>query len=411
MIDFEKFTLHNGLSVIVHKDPTTPIVAVNTLYKVGARNESPNKTGFAHLFEHLMFGGSVNIPNFDNPLQRVGGSNNAFTNNDYTNYYITVPRENLETAFWLESDRMLSLAFTPESLEVQRKVVIEEFKQRYLNQPYGDAWLHLRPLAYKNHPYRWATIGRSVADIENATLDEVKDFFKRYYHPGNAVLVVAGNVEVDNIRRLVEKWYGDIPAQPAAPIEFPSETDPPVYECLTLDRKVPQKSIYLAWPMCDRFSPAYHATDLTSDVLSQGKSSRLYQSLVREKKLFTSISCFIMGSLDPGLIVITGMFDKTVEFDQAKEAILSEVERLIEEGPAESELEKVKNILETSHVLSEVNVLNKAMSLAYFELLGDASEVNREMEKYRRVTPEDIRSTAQEIFDVNAMKELRYNPL
>ena len=411
MIEFKRYTLENGLRLIVHTDKSTPIVAVNTLYDVGARDEDPNKSGFAHLFEHLMFGGSVNIPNFDNPLQRVGGNNNAFTNNDYTNYYITVPVENVETAFWLESDRMLSLAFTPESLEVQRKVVIEEFKQRYLNQPYGDTWLHLRPMAYKKHPYQWATIGKSIEHIEDATLEDVKAFFKRHYHPGNAVLVVAGNIEPDRAYELVQKWYGDIPAVKKEDRKLPLESEDHGYECETLMRPVPQNALYMAWPMPDRFSPDYYAADLITDLLSQGKSARFYQNVVRKGELFTSLSSYILGSLDPGLLVVSGMVTENTSFEKAKAAVLSEVQKLIEEGPSETELEKVKNKLETGHLLSESNVLSKAMSLAYFELLGDAEKVNGEMKKYRQVSIEDIQRVALSIFKDDALKELRYQKI
>ena len=408
MIDFKRYTLENGLRLIVHTDRSTPIVAVNTLYDVGARDEDPNKSGFAHLFEHLMFGGSLNIPNFDNPLQRVGGNNNAFTNNDYTNYYITVPVENIETAFWLESDRMLSLAFTPESLEVQRKVVIEEFKQRYLNQPYGDAWLHLRPMAFKKHPYQWATIGKSIEHIEDATLEDVKAFFKRHYHPGNAVLVVAGNIEAERAYELVQKWYGDIPAIKKEGRNLPLESEENVHECETLIRPVPQNALYMAWPMPDRFSPDYYAADLITDVLSQGKSARFYQNIVRKGELFTSLSSYILGSLDPGLLLVSGMVTEHTPFEDAKAAVLNEVKKLIEEGPSETELEKVKNKLETGHLLSESNVLSKAMSLAYFELLGDAGKVNDEMRKYRNVSVKDIQRVASSIFKDDALKELRY---
>jgi len=408
MIEFKKYTLKNGLRLIVHSDPSTPIVAVNTLYDVGARDENPDKSGFAHLFEHLMFGGSINIPNFDNPLQRVGGNNNAFTNNDYTNYYITVPKENIETAFWLESDRMLSLAFTPESLEVQRKVVIEEFKQRYLNQPYGDAWLYLRPMAYKKHPYQWATIGKSIKHIEDATLTDVKDFFKSHYHPGNAVLVVAGDVNHDEVLQLVEKWYGDIPAVSEIQRDLPQEEGLSGYECETLNRPVPQNALYMAWAMPDRFSPDYYAADLITDVLSQGKSARFYQNIVRQGGIFTSLSCYILGSLDRGLLVVSGMVDSDTSFDEARSAVLSEIEKLVKEGPSENELEKVKNKLETSHLVSESNVLSKAMSLAYFELLGDADNVNQEMTKYRSVSREAIMRVASEIFQYENLKELRY---
>lgn len=411
MIKYEKYVLKNGLRVLIHQDKSTPIAAVNTVFDVGARDENPLKTGFAHLFEHLMFGGSINIPNFDNPLQLAGGNNNAFTNNDITNYYITVPKENLETAFWLESDRMLNLAFTPQSLEVQRKVVIEEYKQRYLNQPYGDAWLYLRPMAYKKHPYRWATIGKSIKDIEDATLDDVKAFFKEFYHPGNAVLVVAGNVETDQVMKLVEKWYGDIPSQHLRKRKLPVEPKSTEFKIRTVERPVPQNALYMAWPMVGRFSDDYHTTDLITDLLSQGKSARLYQNLVREKSLFTSISSFITGSIDPGLLMVSGMIDSGSNFEEARRGILAEVEQLWQEGPSEHELEKVKNKLETSHEVSESNVLSKAMSLAFFELLGDADLVNHEMAKYRKVSVEDIKRVGEAVFHNNALNELRYKTL
>ena len=408
MIEFKRYTLSNGLRLIVHRDVSTPVVAVNTLYDVGARDENPDKSGMAHLFEHLMFGGSVNIPNFDNPLQRVGGNNNAFTNNDYTNYYITIPKENIETAFWLESDRMLSLAFTPESLEVQRKVVIEEFKQRYLNQPYGDAWLHLRPMAYKSHPYWWATIGKSIEHIEDTSLSDVKDFFKRHYHPGNAVLVVAGNVDPDTTYRHVEKWYADIPSGNKTKRILPEESGLTGYECETLIRPVPQNGLYMAWPMPDRFSPDYYVADLITDILSQGKSSRFYQNIIGKGGLFTSLSGYVLGSLDRGLLVVSGMIDSKASFEMAREAVLYEIEMLIAEGPTERELDKVKNKLETRYLISETNVLSKAMSLAYFELLGNADMINQEMDKYRSVSKADIIRVASQIFQTEGLKELRY---
>lgn len=408
MIEFKKYTLDNGLRLLVHHDASTPVVAINTLYDVGARDEVADKTGFAHLFEHLMFGGSANIPSFDGPLQNAGGQNNAFTNNDFTNYYITIPRENLETAFWLESDRMLNLAFTPESLEVQRKVVIEEFKQRYLNQPYGDAWLELRPMAYKKHPYQWATIGKEISHIEDATMDDVRAFFKRHYHPSNAILVVAGNVNPDEIYERVKYWYGDIPKGVETERDLPKEESPSPYEMKVLDRPVPQNSIYLAWPMPGRLSPDYYAADLLTDVLSRGKSARFYQNLTQNQQLFTSVQCYILGSLDPGLLLASGMVDKNHSFEEAKEGILGELEKLVKDGPDISELEKVKNKLLTSQMISESNVLSKAMNLAYYELLGDASMVNDVMDKYEAVTAEDIKRVAGKIFNPANMKELRY---
>jgi zinc protease len=306
MISFDRFTLENNLRVIVHRDTSTPMVCLDVLYDVGARDEEENKTGFAHLFEHLMFGGSINIPSYDEPLQLVGGENNAFTTNDLTNYYCTVPAENLETAFWLESDRMLSLAFTGKSLEVQRNVVIEEFKQRYLNQPYGDVWLLLRPLAYRVHPYKWATIGKEISHIEQATMDDVKGFFNKHYNPSNAILVVAGNVEVAEVKRLAEKWFAPIPSgtkpKRALPPE-PRQTEP---RKLTVERDVPASSIYKVYHMCARNDEAYHTIDIISDILSRGNSSRMYKSLVKEKTLMSEVNAYVMGDIDKGLFVISG---------------------------------------------------------------------------------------------------------
>src|ERR1044071_3521328 len=297
MIAFKEFELENGLRVIVHEDRTVQIAVMNILYDVGSRDEQPHKTGFAHLFEHLMFGGSKNIPSYDEPLQLVGGENNAFTNTDITNYYLTVPASNLETGFWLESDRMLSLSFDPKVLEVQRKVVIEEFKQRYLNQPYGDVWLKLRPLAYQSHPYQWATIGKEIAHIEEATMDDVKDFFFAHYLPNNAVLVVAGNVTVDQIKQLSKKWFEPIPAGKKLERKLPLEPKQKGKRILNVEAKVPANALYKAYHMPGRFHADYYATDLLSDILSRGQSSRLYQKLVKEKEIFTSISSFVMGSL------------------------------------------------------------------------------------------------------------------
>ncbi|MGZ4038866.1 MAG: M16 family metallopeptidase, partial [Bacteroidia bacterium] len=289
MIHFEKFKLKNNLTVIVHEDKSTPLACINILYDVGARDEDENKTGFAHLFEHLMFGGSINIPNYDEPLQLVGGENNAFTTNDITNYYCTVPAENIETAFWLESDRMLSLAFTDKSLEVQRNVVIEEFKQRYLNQPYGDVWLLLRPLAYKTHPYRWATIGKEISHIETATMSDVRAFFKEHYNPGNAILVVAGNVDPAQVKQLAQKWFEPIEAGAKPRRRLPKEPKQTEARHLTVERDVPVDSIYKAYHMCSRNDKNYHTVDLISDILSRGNSSRLYNALIKEKQLFSEI--------------------------------------------------------------------------------------------------------------------------
>ncbi len=398
MIDFKKRILDNGLTVIVHEDKSTPLVALNVLYKVGARDEDENKTGFAHLFEHLMFGGSVNIPSYDEPLQRAGGENNAFTNNDFTNYYLTIPSQNVETGFWLESDRMLSLAFSEKSLEVQRSVVIEEFKQRYLNQPYGDVWLHLRPLAYKSHPYKWATIGKEISHIENATLDDVKDFFHKYYLPNNAILSIAGDIEPETAFALAEKWFGKIPSKLSNKPEYPQEIKQTEERKLELERQVPLNAIYKAYHTVSRADANFHATEILADVLSGSKSSRLYQQLVKEQKIFADIHAYFLGDLDESLIVIEGKIlpEHTVEI--ANSAIETELKKISENILEERELDKVKNKIESALIFGEMGIGNKALNLAYFEMLGDASMINSQKKAYEKINPQLIKKLASEIF-------------
>lgn len=408
MISFEKFTLSNGLKVIIHQDISTPIVAFNLLYDIGARDENENQTGFAHLFEHLMFGGSINIPNFDEPLQKVGGENNAFTSNDITNYYITLPKENLETAFWLESDRMLSLAFTEKSLEVQRQVVVEEFKQNYLNQPYGDVWLLLRPLAYEKHPYKWATIGKEISHIENATMDDVKSFFHQFYLPNNAILSVAGNITIDEIKHLTEKWFGSIPKGKKSDRNLPKEPLQNAPRRLEVKRNVPANAIYKAYKMCSKTHPDFYATDLITDILSQGNSSKLYISLVKEQKLFSNINAYVLGSFDEGLLIISGNLSENTSFEAAENAIIEELEKLKKWSVNEKELQKVKNKIESIQAFSETNVLNKAMNLAINELLGDANKVNTDIENYRKVTVEDVLRLSNQLFNENNCSTLIY---
>ena len=396
MIAFTEFTLENGLQVIVHEDPTVQIAVMNILYDVGSRDEHPDKTGFAHLFEHLMFGGSKNIPNYDEPLQRVGGENNAFTNTDITNYYLTLPASNLETGFWLESDRMLSLSFDPKVLEVQQKVVIEEFKQRYLNQPYGDVWLKLRPLTYKVHPYKWATIGKEIAHIENATLQDVRDFFFRYYVPNNAVLEVAGNVTVDQVKKLSEKWFGPI-QRGLKSRNITSEPPQDQKRFLKVSAKVPAKAFYKAYHMPGRFHKDYYAIDLLSDILSRGQSSRLYQQLVKKKEIFTSISSFALGSIDPGLLVVSGRVKDGVALSDAESEVQSVIDQLLNQGSDERELEKVKNQTESTMEFGEVEVMNRAMNLAFAKLSGNAELVNEESKIINSTTLEDISRTARSV--------------
>lgn len=397
MISFQQFTLANGLKVLVHEDHTVQIAVLNILYNVGSRDEQPDKTGFAHLFEHLMFGGSANIPSYDEPLQKVGGENNAFTSTDITNYYLTVPATNLETGFWLESDRMLSLSFDPKVLEVQRKVVIEEFKQRYLSQPYGDVWLKLRPLAYHVHPYQWATIGKEISHIENATMDDVKDFFFAHYVPNNAVLVVAGNVTFDQVKKLSEKWFGPIPAGKKTERKLPIEPRQNQKRTLEVNAKVPANALYKTYHMPGRFHPDYYAVDLLSDVLSRGQSSRMYQQLVKEKEIFTSVSSFVMSTIDPGLFVVSGRVKEGIDLMRAEKEVDEILQKIMTEGASEEELEKVKNQAEASLEFGEVEVMNRAMNLAFATLSGDPDWVNQEAKLISSVTLQDILRVAGEV--------------
>jgi predicted Zn-dependent peptidase len=397
MIQFERFSLQNGLKVIFHKDTTTPLAVVNTLYDVGARDEDPEKTGFAHLFEHLMFGGSVNIPDFDAPLQHAGGESNAFTSNDITNYYDVLPAQNIETALWLESDRMLSLGFTPKSLETQRSVVIEEFKQRYLNQPYGDVWLKLRPLAYHTHPYQWATIGKEISHIEEAIMEDVKAFFHKFYNPSNAILCIAGNFELDEVKRLVEKWYGDIPSKMKPARILTAELPQAEFREQIIERNVPSDAFYYAFKMSERKSAEYYITDMLSDALGRDKSSRLYTSIQKEQKLVTEIGAYITGSLDNGLLVISGKLSPDVTFEEVDTAIWKVLNEIQTEKISSKELDRLKNKIKTAKAFQEQGLLNRAMNLAYFELLGDADGVNQEAILYEQIQPEHILANAQDI--------------
>lgn len=394
MIKFERFKLDNGLTVLFHKDPTTPLAVVNTLYDVGARDEVEEKTGFAHLFEHLMFGGSVNIPDFDAPLQMAGGESNAFTSNDITNYYDVLPANNLETALWLESDRMLSLAFTPKSLEVQRNVVIEEFKQRYLNQPYGDVWLELRPLAYEKHPYKWATIGKEIKHIEDATMEDVKDFFHKHYNPSNAILCVAGNFELDYVKEVVEKWYGEIPSgiKPARILE--SEPEQTEFREKTIERPVPTDAFYYAFKMPERKNEGYYMADVLSDALGRDKSSRLYISLKKEQKLASEIGAYITGAMDNGLLVISGKLNNGVSFEDFDKALWKELEKIQTHPISQEELDRLMIKIRTSKEFQEQGLLNRAMNLCVFELLGDANGINTEHEIYHAIQPSHLQETA-----------------
>lgn len=409
MVNFERFTLANGLRVIVHRDTSTPMAVLNVLYDVGARDENPSRTGFAHLFEHLMFGGSVNVSVFDEPLQMAGGENNAYTTNDLTNYYIQLPAENLETAFWLESDRMLSLAFSENSLDVQRKVVSEEFKEHYLNKPYGDVWLRLRELAYDVHPYRWMTIGKELSHIENASLQDVKDFFFKHYRPVNAIVVVAGNVTVERVKELAEKWFGPIESGEKYTRHLPSEPAQKVPKKLEVHAAVPLDAFYKAWHIYPRMDQRYYVADLITEILGGGGSSRLFQTLVKEKKLFSNIECYHFGTVDAGLLAIEGKLVKGVKMEDAERAVEEELEKLKTEKISEAELQKVKNKTESQMAFEDMSVMNRANSLAFYELLGDAGLMNVELDRYNSVTVDDVLEVSNDVFREENSSTLYYH--
>jgi len=411
MINFDKFELNNGLKVIVHHDSSTPIVAMNIIYKVGARDESVRRTGFAHLFEHLMFGGSVNIPKYDTPLEKAGGENNAFTNSDFTNYYLTLPKNNLEIAFWMESDRMLNLAFSPKSLEIQRQVVIEEFKQNYLNQPFGDVYLLLKPLAYKKHPYRWNTIGKDIKHIESATMEHVKSFYRKYYNPNNAILSIAGDVSTDEIKKLAEKWFGSIPRGKEIIRNYTNEPKQASPRKKTVYRNVSQNALYMAWHMPNRTDIGFYHCDLISDILSNGNSSRLFQKFVKDKGMFSDINAYVSGDIDEGLFIVSGKLLNGIKMKDAISAVIHELNLISNELVEEVDFEKIKNKIEANMVFSSISVLTKAMNLSYYELLGDVNMWNNELETYRNITREDIRRTASEIFQTNNQNTLIYKTL
>jgi predicted Zn-dependent peptidase len=408
MIQYEKFTLDNGLRVLVHNDPSTPMAVVNVIYDVGAKDENPEKTGFAHLFEHLMFGGSINIPTYDEPLQVAGGENNAFTTNDLTNYYCQLPAENIETAFWLESDRMLSLAFDAKSLDVQRKVVCEEFKEHYINKPYGDVWHKMRALAYSEHPYRWMTIGKELKHVEDATLQDVKDFFHKHYTPINAILVVAGNVTTAAVKMLAEKWFGPIPPGTKYNRNLPVEPPQTAPRMAEVKANVPLDALYKCWHICSRLDDRYYVTDLITEILSGGGSSRLFQALVKEKQLFSNIECSHSGSTDAGLLSIEGKLVKGVQMKDAEAALMEEISILQQKGITEKELQKVKNKTESSLAFEDMSVMSRATNLAMYELLGDAELINTELNKYQAVTTEQLLNESKAIFNENNCSTLYY---
>jgi len=409
MIQYNRFTLDNGLTVLVHEDHSTPMAVVNVLYNVGARDENPDKTGFAHLFEHLMFGGSIHIPDYDDPLQRAGGDNNAYTTNDLTNYYCQLPAQNIETAFWLESDRMLSLAFSEKSLAVQRKVVCEEFKEHYINKPYGDVWHKMRELAYTTHPYRWMTIGKELSHVEDATINDVKEFFFKHYRPINAILVVAGNVKTDHIKQLAEKWFGPIEMGEKYIRNLPVEPVQQAARKQSFEAAVPLDAFVKTWHMSARLDKGYYVADLLTEILGGGGSSRLYQSLVKEQKLFSNLDCYHFGSMDNGLLTIEGKLVKGVSMEQAEKAISEEIEKVQQIQITEKELQKVINKTESVIAFEDMSIMSRASSIALYELMGDADLMNTELNKYREITPEELQQYSNTILRESNSNTIYYH--
>jgi predicted Zn-dependent peptidase len=408
MINFEKFVLDNGLRVIVHVDKSTPMAVLDVMYDVGARDEEPHRTGFAHLFEHLMFGGSINIDSYDEPLQMAGGENNAYTTNDLTNYYLQLPAENLETGFWLESDRMLSLGFSENSLDVQRKVVSEEFKEHYINKPYGDVWHKLRELAYKEHPYKWMTIGKELSHVENAKMQDVKDFFSKHYTPSNAILTVAGNVTVGQVKELAQKWFADIPSGQKYQRNIPPEPEQTTPHFLEIEAAVPLDALYKCWHISTRLDRRYYVADFITEILGGGTSSRLFQKLVKEQQLFSSIQCAHLGSIDAGLLYIEGRLIKGISIEEGEKAVLVELEKMKSEKVSETELQKIKNKTESLLAFEDISLMNRANSLANYELLGDADLINKELLIYQSVTAEEVLQECRKVLNDTNCSTLYY---
>jgi len=408
MINFSRHILDNGLVILMNVDKTTPLVAFNILYNVGSKYEEESKTGLAHLFEHLMFSGTKQVPDFDYRTQIVGGENNAFTNADITNFYITIPSQNIETAFWLESDRMTNLVLSKEKFETEKSVVIEEFKETTLNVPYGEMWHHLAKLTYKKHPYKWPTIGKKIEHIENFKLDDIFDFYNKFYHPKNAILSISGNFDQDNVIELAEKWFGKIIKTYGKNISLPIEPKQLKSETKTIIDKVPANALYMAFHMSGRNDKSYFAQDLISDILGRGRSSRLYHKLVKEKEIFTDLYAYVTGNMDPGLLMVGGNFSDNISHKEAISYINEELYDIKNNVISEYELQKQINKIENQMAFSEIGILNKAMNLAQYELLGDVNMINKQEEMYEAVTPTDILKESQNILSEDNCSKLVY---
>jgi len=408
MVEFEKYKLENGLTVILHQDHSSSLVAVNILYKVGSKNEHIEHTGFAHLFEHMMFTGSENVPDFDIPVQMAGGENNAFTNADITNYYTILPADNLETALFIEADRMRRLKLNQNKLNIQKKVVVEEFYETCLNQPYGDVWHHISELSFKQHSYRWPTIGLVPEHIEQIQLEEAKDFYENYYQPSNAILVLSGNLDFEHAKASIEKYFNFSKLKKTKSLVPTPEQKNGSGQSKIVRKDVPLNALYMTFPIPERIHPDFHSIDLLSDILSYGKSSRFYISLYKNQKLFTHIDAYISGTADPGLFIIEAKLQAGVSFDQATEAIWGQLELIKSKEIQESELQKVKNKVISSLYYSEVSILNKAINLAYYESIGNANFINDQAQMYKQVCTKDILSVAKNYLQRSKCNVLNY---
>ena len=408
MIKYKQAILKNGLTILVNRDRASKLAAVNILYKVGARNEAEDKTGFAHLFEHLMFRGTHDVPEFDVPVQMACGENNAFTNNDYTDFYITLPKENLSTALWLESDRMRNLNLSYEACETEKMVVIDEFKQRYLNQPYGDQSPLLYDMCYKVHPYRWTTIGVSPEHIERATLEDVHAFYSRHYRPSQAILSISADIDEDEMIALATEYFADIEDSGGDIAPVPQEPEQREPRRLEVERDVPATDVIIAFHMGDRLSREFFLGDLSSDLLAGGESSRLVNRLVKERGLFTAVNAYITGSLDAGLFVIKGRLMPTTTDEEAEEALWGELRELMQGNISDYELEKVKNKFEANMLMGEINVMNKAMNLGFYAMTGDLELINKEADIYRSITREEVAEFATKRFTKENSSTLIY---
>lgn len=408
MLNLKRTTLSNGLRVLVHEDHTTPLAVCNVVYNVGSRDEDPDCTGLAHLMEHFMFTGSKNVPNYDNALQKVGAINNAYTCQDHTNYYVVLPANNLETALWIESDRMLELAFRQESLDIQKQVVIEEFKEHYLNRPYGDMMMLLHEMIFDKHPYQWLPIGKKTEHIAQVDMDIIRKFYYTYYRPNNAVLVVAGNVHYDEVITLVEKWFGDIPTSELPVRNYPAELPQTQARQLTVERDVPSDVLIKAWHMCDRMHPDYYAYDLMSDMFGTGHSSYLYKEFVTDRKLFTDISASIMGSCDNGLFYVSGRPTEGVSIDEA-DAALSQFLYHFQEGDSFAhDLQKVKNRAESILLNNEIKIDDRASNIAVGETISNAEYFLNERQHYFDVTEDQMRRLFHDTFVEEGSNTLKY---